>query len=219
MKLQPFILFFLLGCWVDAEPAPEIPDDDLKQALLARMAAKLGNSAQDAVIPNQYIVVLKPNEKELAAKEVKFNRLGATTLRKYNHAFDGFALEIDDPEVLAEIEDDNDVDYVTEDKVMTIDFVRQDPTPSWGLDRVDQSDLPLDNGYGYEYTGKEVEVFIMDTGIRTTHNDFGGRASCFVNLVQGESCEDQNGHGTHVSGIGTIYLIDDVLVAPRRCRR
>lgn len=75
--------------------------------------------------------------------------------------------------------------------------------PPWGLDRVDQTSLPLDNNYHYKYTGKGVVVFIVDTGIRTSHVEFGGRASCGYTAFAylGDNCQDGEGHGTHTAAV------------------
>lgn len=71
---------------------------------------------------------------------------------------------------------------------------------NWGLDRIDQRDLPLDNYYRFgNTTGRDVTVFVLDSGIRTSHSEFGGRARCSKNLVPSESCEDPRGHGTHTA--------------------
>ncbi len=88
---------------------------------------------------------------------------------------------------------------------MSIDAVQASPY-SWGLDRIDQSNLPLDDTYEYTYTGAGVQVYIFDSGIRKSHEDFGGRATCGINLISTETCTDLNFHGTHVAGTvgGTI---------------
>ncbi len=85
--------------------------------------------------------------------------------------------------------------------------VTQNNPPSWGLDRIDQSDLPLDNAYTYEYDGSGVNIYIIDTGLRISHNDFGGRARYVSGGTNGDfvgdgrgNAEDCHGHGTHVGG-------------------
>lgn len=72
---------------------------------------------------------------------------------------------------------------------------------SWGLDRIDQASLPLDASYEYDYDGSGVQVFILDSGIQENHSQFSNRATCGLNLVETETCDDTNGHGTHVAGI------------------
>ncbi len=77
----------------------------------------------------------------------------------------------------------------------------QTPTPSWGLDRIDQPNLPLNNSYTYNTTAATVHAYIIDTGIRTTVSDFGGRASVGVDEIgDGQNGQDCAGHGTHVAG-------------------
>ncbi|MEO6086109.1 MAG: S8 family peptidase, partial [Umezawaea sp.] len=71
--------------------------------------------------------------------------------------------------------------------------------PSWGLDRIDQRDLPLNASFTYPTTAANVRAYIIDTGIRTTHSTFGGRATWGFNAVDGDNT-DCNGHGTHVAG-------------------
>ena len=66
---------------------------------------------------------------------------------------------------------------------------------------MDQDSLPLDNRYEYNYDGTGVKIFVLDTGIRATHNQFGGRVTCGINLRGGTGCNDVQGHGTHVAGI------------------
>jgi hypothetical protein len=76
----------------------------------------------------------------------------------------------------------------------------QSPTPSWGLDRIDQRDLPLNNSYTYPTTASGVTSYIIDTGIRTTHTEFQGRATWGTNTTGDGNDTDCHGHGTHVAG-------------------
>jgi subtilisin family serine protease len=87
---------------------------------------------------------------------------------------------------------------VEPDATMTITSTQSSPT--WGLDRIDQRDLPLDHAFHYTDTGSGVTAYVIDTGIRLTHSDFGGRAVTGIDYVDGGAATDCNGHGTHVSG-------------------
>ncbi|HEU5175613.1 MAG TPA: S8 family serine peptidase [Gemmatimonadaceae bacterium] len=72
---------------------------------------------------------------------------------------------------------------------------------TWGLDRIDQRALPLSTTYSYTNTGAGVNVYIIDTGIRTSHNEFGGRAvGGYTSINDGNGTNDCDGHGTHVAG-------------------
>jgi subtilisin family serine protease len=78
---------------------------------------------------------------------------------------------------------------------------------TWGLDRIDQAALPLSKSYTYNSTGAGVTAYIIDTGIRFAHNEFGGRAVSGFDAVDGGTADDCDGHGTHVAGTvgGTTY--------------
>jgi subtilisin family serine protease len=101
---------------------------------------------------------------------------------------------------------DDRVAFVEEDSVMEA-LVTQN-NPPWGLDRIGQRDLPLNRTYSYTTTGAGVNAYIIDTGIRRTHTQFGGRAVVgFDAIGDGQNTNDCNGHGTHVSGTvgGSTY--------------
>ncbi|MCT4356178.1 S8 family peptidase [Streptomyces sp. Je 1-79] len=75
------------------------------------------------------------------------------------------------------------------------------PGATWGLDRIDQRDLPLSTTYTYNRTASNVTAYIIDTGIRTSHSEFGGRATVGTDTVGGgQNGQDCQGHGTHVAG-------------------
>ena len=121
----------------------------------------------------------------------------------YQHAINGFAVEMSEEDA-ERLSDDFRVKFVEEDAVMTADVTQSNPP--WGLDRIDQRNRPLSATYTYNFTGAGVRVYVIDTGIRTSHTQFGGRASNVFDALGGNGA-DCNGHGTHVSGTvgGSTY--------------
>jgi subtilisin family serine protease len=91
------------------------------------------------------------------------------------------------------------VAFVEQNHVVELEATQSNP-PSWGLDRVDQRNLPLNSSYTYPNTASAVTAYVIDTGIRLTHSTFGGRARSGFDAVDGGSADDCNGHGTHVAG-------------------
>ena len=116
----------------------------------------------------------------------------------YAYALRGFAAELT-PRGAAALQAHVDVALVEPDAIVTISGTQTGAT--WGLDRIDQASLPLNTTYTYNATGAGVNAYIIDTGIRTTHSEFGGRASgVFTSIADGNGANDCNGHGTHVAG-------------------
>ncbi|MCU0507758.1 MAG: S8 family peptidase [Anaerolineae bacterium] len=159
-------------------------------------------------IRGQYIVVLKPDastrlEELIAAAELA--GVGETRLLfRYEAALNGFAAVLPDRAVEA-LRLHPAVDYIDVDQAVQIDATQSPAT--WGLDRIDQRNLPLSNSFTYNATGAGVTAYIIDTGIRFSHNEFGGRAVTGYDAVDGGSADDCNGHGTHVAGTvgGSTY--------------
>src|SRR5918994_430383 len=122
----------------------------------------------------------------------------------YTHALTGFAGSISDAARQGLLRD-NRVVRVEPDGIATIVGTQNGAT--WGLDRVDQRSLPLSTTFTYTSTGSGVTAYIIDTGIRLGHSDFGGRAVSGFDAVDGGAADDCNGHGTHVAGTvgGTTY--------------
>ncbi|MEV7559820.1 S8 family peptidase [Streptomyces sp. NPDC089795] len=155
----------------------------------------------DATAP--YVVVLKDTTsraptRTLAAEAVDAgDRVGAV----YEAALNGFAVRTTaaraaalaaDPRV-ASVEPDAEF-HITDEPLTG----PQSPAP-WSLDRIDQRELPLDGSYTYPGRGRGVTVYVIDTGINTTHREFGGRARAGYNAVFLGSSRDCSGHGTHVA--------------------
>jgi len=121
----------------------------------------------------------------------------------YKHALNGFSVEMSEADA-EEMAQDYRVLFVEEDGIVSADATQSNPP--WGLDRIDQRNRPLSATYTYNWTGSGVRVYVIDTGIRTSHTQFGGRASNVFDAFGG-SGQDCHGHGTHVSGTvgGSTY--------------
>ncbi|MFP5246930.1 MAG: S8 family peptidase, partial [Thermoanaerobaculia bacterium] len=150
-------------------------------------------------VPDQYIVVLEDRtfDVDAVADELVTKARGRKN-HVYRNALKGFSANLSEKEALALAEDPR-VKYVEEDGLVTVSATQTNAT--WGLDRIDQRDLPLNSTYVYNAMGAGVKAYIIDTGINTAHNDFGGRAINGFDAVDNAlPAADCNGHGTHVAG-------------------
>jgi len=157
-----------------------------------------------------YIVILKAGHGvDTAAAAIKAARQsGGAVGFVYRHALQGFSLTAS-PTAADALRHNPNVASVTLSGTRSITSTTQ-PGPTWGLDRVDQRAVQLDSSYTYDATGTGVVAYVLDTGIRFSHVDFGGRASAgFDAINDGTAINDCQGHGTHVAGTigGTTYGI------------
>jgi len=145
-------------------------------------------------IPGQYVVVLESGASVANVAETvgKFN--GAHIRHTYERGVKGFAIEMSDADA-QQLSRDPRVQFVEEDSIVST-------STTWGLDRIDQRSLPLDESYVYGGAGTGVTVYVVDTGILAGHTDFGGRVAAGFNAVDSTGITDDcNGHGTHVAGL------------------
>jgi hypothetical protein len=160
---------------------------------------RVGIQQVERPLAGRYIVVLRDGADALAVGVAAANLSGGRLRHVYAHAFNGFAIDL--PEAAAlDLAGDPRVRYIEQDSALTLAATGQG-VPSWGLDRINQRTRPLDANAQVSRDGTGVNVHVVDTGIRVTHADFGGRAFLAGNYVDdGGGGADCHGHGTHVAG-------------------
>jgi len=204
------VLVLLLGTVVFASPTPGIAASSATAN--SRDQEQRIRRAPNA-IPDSYIVVLADDEDgEVVGRDTEWVYSGRLK-HIYRATVKGFSIRL--PRAAAEkLAEDPRVLFIEEDSVVTI----QQTATSWSLDRIDQALLPLDGFYNVAMSGLGVAVHVLDTGIRTTHQEFGGRAYIGGDYIDDDRDGDPNdignddgnpaepdgadchGHGTHVAG-------------------
>jgi subtilisin family serine protease len=188
-------LVFALGACTDELTTPQTAPDEAAAAV----AETPGNG------PDRYFVVFKPGTRDVPGVARRLAAAHGTRADYiYQNGPDGFAAYLPAPaaEALAR---NPGVAYVEKARMGEYHQTTQ-YSPVWGLDRIDQRQGMLNGTYVYGRTGAGVNVYVIDSGIDTTHAEFGGRARTAYD-VNGGNGQDCYGHGTHVAGIvgGSLY--------------
>jgi len=164
-------------------------------------------SAQQDQSEGSYIVVLKGSNSS-SSVEADISRAGGRTERRFTHVLNGLSVRIKNSELSRLRNNPNVLSIEPDQQMFAVDT--QSPTPSWGLDRIDQRSLPLNSTFTATAQGSGVDTYIVDTGIFASHTEFTGRlVAGFSSIADSNGTNDCNGHGTHVAGTtaGTIYGI------------
>ncbi|WP_246001842.1 S8 family peptidase [Allorhizocola rhizosphaerae] len=166
----------------------------------AATAAPLGEilGVQGESVPGEFIAVFKSQVNTGVA-----DRNGATVARTFRSVK---ALLFRGSDLAAQrVAGSEGVAFVQRNLIHRVQASQSPAT--WGIDRIDQRNLPLNNTYNYNRTGAGVKAYVIDTGIRVSHSEFGGRAVHGFDAIDGGTADDCNGHGTHVAGTvgGTTY--------------
>ena len=175
----------------------------------AQTMAPLINEHAPKRIPGQYIVVFKQGiaVKSVQTSQDRVRALGGKIGHTYTAALRGFSATLPDNAVRS-LRQNPEVAYIEVDQVGDLNVIQLNPPA--GLDRTSERLLPLDSRYTYSETGNNVHVYVIDTGIRPTHNEMVGRVSGGTNTMNlAAGTNDCHGHGTHVAGTigGTTFGI------------
>ncbi|MET9830604.1 S8 family peptidase [Streptomyces sp. NPDC006385] len=180
----------LTASLVSALPAAAAPEGRIQYAGAA------------GAVADSYLVTLRADHARSGSQAGRalVEKYGADVERTYTKALNGYAIEASEAEA-KRLAADPAVASVVQNRTFSVDATQTNP-PSWGLDRVDQRNLPLNSSYTYpDSAGQGVTAYVIDTGVRITHSDFGGRASYGYDAIDNDNtAQDGHGHGTHVAG-------------------
>jgi subtilisin family serine protease len=173
-------------------------------------------SAGAAGIDGQYIVVLNEGANPRSVAGIA----GVNPRFVYTATVNGFAATLNAGQLNA-LQHNPNVAYIEQDQTVQASTIQTGAT--WGLDRIDQANLPLSTTFSYTNTGLGVHAYIVDTGARMSHTQFTGRISSGFDAIDGGSADDCNGHGTHVAGtvggttVGVAKAVSLVVVRVLDC--
>ena len=193
--LVSFLAAFLIVSGCDSSLTEGLEDQSQRDVTSAQVIDKRSS----AKVPGKYIVVFDGGVANVRAQAQGLvaahgGDLGFT----YTHAIKGFSASLPSQAVEA-LRRNPQIDYIEPDRRMHA--IDSQANATWGLDRTDQHDLPLDDTYTFNASGAGVNAYIIDTGINMGHNDFADRASHGYDFVDNDgNVADCNGHGTHVAG-------------------
>ncbi|MFI6823295.1 S8 family serine peptidase [Micromonospora sp. NPDC050187] len=196
-------------------------------AVAAPAVGDILNAGSATAVPGSYLVVLRDNAVGGPAgtrpaavsqqADTLAHRYGGTVGHRYGHALNGFEVRLPEP-AARRLAADPAVALVEQNH--TVRTTATQVNAPWNLDRIDQRTTPLNGWYSYTSTGFGVTAYIIDSGIRHTHVEFGGRAGQGYDAVDGAlPADDCNGHGTQVAGIvgGRTYgVAKEVRLVPVR---
>jgi subtilisin family serine protease len=190
------LLALLAACQDPAAPTNATALAKVDARTRASAVAVAGHAA-----PDEYIVIFRDDVADapgLARQLVAQH--GGSMRHTYTHALKGFSAKLP-PHALEALRNNPSVASTEADTYVRATDVQLKP-PHWGLDRLDQRTLPLDSAYVFGNTGSGTHAYIIDSGIRASHTEFGGRAQgVFTAIADGRGADDCTGHGTRVAGL------------------
>jgi len=167
----------------------------------------LGAAPAGQAVPDEYIVVFKDNVSSPGSEAAGIvNAQGGKLRFTYSRALKGFAAQLS-PRAVQALRSNPKVAWIEQDQRVHLETTQLNPA-NFGLDRIDQRNLPLSNSYTFNRTGAGVHFYGIDTGINLTHVDLSGRVGVgFDAVTPGGNANDCNGHGTHTAttAAGTTF--------------